>query len=695
MSPDETTRSAAADQVLEVWLEEVFQGVEPPDLTPRILAASSEVAGRDESSSSDGPAPEPASHVLVSPRPRRTVSRSRPALGLWGAVVAVSLAAALAVLLWPRDPKAARHAEYGRRSAKRPSPGETTPGSSPQDSARANPPVRHRSALPSEPALPTLGASSSDKPPHAQPQQPMLQQSVPAPAVSVPSVPALPAEAVLATMERLLAQRWQVASLKPAPAAEDSVWCRRAFLRILGRIPTIDELNDFLADQSPSRRNRLVDRLLDDQAYADERAQYWATFWANVLVGRTGGTKQGSGDRDALLGYLRRAVRDNRPFDRIVYELMSAEGTSDRGAPSAAQFWLIHYTPDAIRITDWATRAFWGRSIGCMRCHDQINGPMRQDDFWSLNLVLRTADVRRGKSPRVVVRSQSGLPEVFFERPDGRLAMAVPRLPDGSAAPERLTRDLAALRRMVARQFAESPYVAEALVNRLWAHFLGFGFTRPVDDMLPPREISHPELLRFLASQVRAHDYDWQELARWIVLSEPFGRSSRVTPDNESDVPETGVPPYFTRYYARPLAPEAVYQSLMLVAHPSASRQEQVAARKQWLRHWTQSLETDDGGEHSLFRQGVQKSWQLMNDPLMQRATNSREKGFLQDVAASPLPPEQKIAHLFLAALARQPTAKERKVALALLEQHEDAPAEALEDIWWALLNSNEFLSDH
>lgn len=695
MSPDETTRSAVADQVLAVWLEEVFQGVEPPDLTPRILAASSEVASRDESGSGDDSAPEPPSQVLVSPRTRRTVSRSRSAVGLWSAVLAVSLAAALAVILWPGDHKTARHAVDDPSAEKLPSPRETAPSLSPQDSAQSNPPVRHRSALSSDPALPKLGASSSDQQPHAVPEQPTTQQPDPVPAVSVPRVSPLPADAVLATIERLLAQRWQVASLRPSPAAEDSVWCRRAYLRILGRIPTIDELNDFLADQSPSRRNRLVDRLLDGEAYADERAQYWATFWANVFVGRTGGTKQGSGNRDALLEYLRQAVRDNRPYDRIVYELMSAEGTSDRDAPNAAQFWLIHYTPDAIRITDWATRAFWGRSIGCMRCHDQINGPLRQDDFWSLNLVLRTADVRRGKSPRVVVRSQPGLPEVFFERPDGRLAMAVPRLPDGSAPDESLTRDLAALRRMVARQFAESPFVAEALVNRLWAHFLGFGFTRPVDDMLPPREISHPELLQFLAGQIRAHDYDWQELARWIVLSEPFGRSSRVTPDNESDVPETGVPPYFTRYYARPLAPEAVYQSLMLVAHPSADRQEQVAARKQWLRHWTQSLETDDGGEHSLFRQGVQKSWQLMNDPLMQRATNSREKGFLQDVAASPLPPEQKIAHLFLAALARQPTDKERTLALSLLKQHEDAPAEALEDIWWALLNSNEFLSDH
>ncbi len=680
----------AADRIVDVWLEEVYGGLEPPDLTRRILAADSgrqrtiqddkHRHQREDTLETDDQLP---AVTVVSQSVRRRPRRIAPAIS---AAAALLLLAGTAFLAWQDDDLPSQRT---RPSAKAPAGDSTkSPGN-----AELAAEIRHRSAT--EPQ--TAGDTIVDPVPWEKRSDSPLAQTTPHHATPPTPTP-LPADDVSQTIDRLLTQSWQVAHLEPSPPAEASIWCRRVYLRILGRIPTVEELEHFLRQPAEKRRSDLVDHLLTSPNHADERADYWSTRWTNAFIGRTGGSKQRETGREQLTRYLATAIRENRPYDQIVYELMSANDTEaplDTADHGAAGFWLVHYSADAVRVTDWATRVFWGQPLGCVRCHDQFDGPATQEEFWSLNAVLRTASLVRSKPPKIAARSGNALPEVFYERPDGRLAMAVPRLPDGSEPGDSLSRDPSRLRKVVARQFADSPHVARALVNRLWDHFLGFGFTRPIDDMAPPREVSHPELLDFLAGQLRAHDYDWRELVRWIVLSEPFGRSSRITPENEDDIPETGTPPFFTRYYARPLAPEAVYHSLTLVANPARKHDEMVAARKQWLGHWTESMETDDGSEHSLFKQGVQKSWRLMNDPLMQRATSSRERGFLRSVADSKLPAEQKISHLFLAALARRPTAKERKLALSLLEQHQADPAKALEDVWWALLNSNEFLSDH
>ncbi len=676
-----TSHDDAADRVLDVWLEEVYADASPPDLTERILRA----AGSRENVEDAFDAPP---EVNIAPRrPSRSARRlpSRvPATRhrAWRLATAAAVLLALVGGLW----------WLGSGKTPRPVVERLNAPADRDTHVAPLPPVRHRSTADSfersqieaEPLPWEESPSLAGEPTDSEPDKRGLHEVSP-----------LTDDTIVAQIGDLLGKSWEVAHVEPAPLAEDSIWCRRAYLRLIGRIPTVDELQRFLELPEANRRVALVDALLESPDYAEERAEFWAEFWVNVLVGRTGGKGKKPGSREALVAYLKKAVLENRPFDELVYELLSASGTGDPQEPSPVHFWLIHYGRDAVRVTDWATRVFWARPIGCVRCHDQFDGPLRQEDFWSLNAVLRTVRLERGNPPKLQVRPQDHWEEVYFERPDGRLAMAQPRLPDGSLVEENLSRDPARLRQVVARQFADAPFVARALVNRFWAHFLGFGFTRPVEDMAPPREVAHAELLEFLSRQVRAHGYDCRKLMRWIVLSDPFGRSSQVMPQNEKDRPESGAMPLFARYYVRPMAPEAVFQSLMLVAQPHRNMDEAVAARRQWLGQWSQSMETDEGGEHSLFHQGVQKSWELMNDPLMQRATSSEEKGFLRQVAQSRLAPDEKITHLFLAALARQPTKRERELARSLLEQNSDDPTKALEDIWWALLNSSEFLSDH
>jgi hypothetical protein len=181
---------------------------------------------------------------------------------------------------------------------------------------------------------------------------------------------------------------------------------------------------------------------------------------------------------------------------------------------------------------------------------------------------------------------------------------------------------------------------------------------------------------------------------RWIVLSDPFLRSSRITEHNLADRPEQGELPWFSRYYARQMQPEAVFDSLRLVADARRKSGGAEPARADFLGQFSVPMDNDEGEESHLFRGDIRQSVLLMTGPLMQRAVNSDEGAVLRMVEASNMSLEEKVTHLFLAAVSRHPDRRELELAVAMIRGSEK-PETALQDIWWALLNSSEFILDH
>ena len=186
-----------------------------------------------------------------------------------------------------------------------------------------------------------------------------------------------------------------------------------------------------------------------------------------------------------------------------------------------------------------------------------------------------------------------------------------------------------------------------------------------------------------MAQEFVASGYDLKRAMRWIALSDAFNRTSKIGSPQLADMPEAGTVALFSHYYTRQLQAEEVFRSLQIAARlrqESGGNIEQ--ARMAWLAHARKT-----GDEESL---GAP-----ITLPIVKRATSPSQNSMLQKVLTSDLKFEAKVEHLFLAALSRKPAAQEVELAQTLRGMNEKNEAAALEDIWWALLNSSEFLLDH
>ena len=524
-------------------------------------------------------------------------------------------------------------------------------------------------------------------------------------------------ESQIALIDEHVRSHWEKHKVSPSPAATDGQWCRRVFLDVLGRIPTVDELERFLNDPARERKMRLADRLLGSD-YVDEYARNWSTLWTNTLIGRSGGTERNSlVNRQGLEQSLRRAFRGNMPYDHLVLELISAKGVSkpgEDGFNGFVNFMAGNLEEKGVQATAKTSQVFLGLQIQCTQCHNHPFNDWKQSQFWELNAFFRqTRALRRFdrgaqrqiESVELINQDFAGedsTPEkaaLFFEQRNGLVKVAYPVFVDGtklktdSGFVEDIDR-----RAELAKLIVGSEYLGKALVNRMWAHFLGYGLTRPIDDMGPHNPPSHPELLEALGSEFTSRGYNQKTLVRWIILSEPYGLSSKIIARNKKDAPAQGEKPLFSRFYMRQMRPEELYQSLVVATEADKATldaESHEAARREWLKQFTLSFGTDDKEEGTTFNGTIPQTLMMMNGDLIAKATSSKEGGRLHRMANdSNLTNAVRIQRLYLAALARKPTAQEIALANDLMLLRQD-PAKALEDVWWAVLNSGEFILNH
>ncbi len=501
-------------------------------------------------------------------------------------------------------------------------------------------------------------------------------------------------------IDRLVLKKLESLRLPPSPLCSDSEFIRRAFLDATGTLPTADEVQKFLADRSPGKRDRLIDALLERTEYVD----YWSYKWSDLLLITTRRLPQPA--VWSFYQWVRQSVADNKPWDRFAREVLTVNGSSLQNG--AANYFLLH--KDVTDLTEATAVKFLGMSITCARCHNHPLEKWTQDQYWSLANLFARVGLKNGDRPGdVIVQS---LPEGDALHP--RRGIAMPPTPlDGKPLPLDSTMDR---RRYLVDWLTgkDNPYFARALVNRVWRNFLGRGLVEAEDDFRQTNPPTNAELLDALAQEFVAKGYDVKQLIRTIMRSATYQRSSLSLPGNAGD------DRFYSHYLIRRLPAEVILDAYSQVTgvptpfnqiksggsdsvapyagYPLGTRALQLPDSKvvsQFLDAFgrpdrSQACSCDRQADSSVGQALHVNNGQTLNDKL--RAKSCRIEAWLKEGVAD----AEAVRRVYLLGLSREPTAEElRKFTGFLAEASRDGKTsrrEALEDLLWGVLTSKEFL---
>jgi hypothetical protein len=499
-------------------------------------------------------------------------------------------------------------------------------------------------------------------------------------------------------------QSWIDNGIRPADPADDAEWVRRVHLDIVGHIPDLETVQKFLADKDKAKRAKLIDKLLDeDEGYV----RNFTTIWTTNLIGRAPPPAMSGILRNSLQKFLREAFGKNRGWNEIVTDLLTAEGNNEKNG--AANFLLSHLSEGAVPATAISARLFLGMQVQCTQCHNHPFNEWKQNAFWEFNSFFKQAQrkpVQRynEKTGRMDViaselsRFDFGGP-IFFERRNGVMEVAYPKFNGTEVSPEADTNRRQALAAIITS--GDRTQVSDAMVNRMWGHFFGYGFTKPIDDMGPHNLPSNPALLERLSQEFVAARYDLRQLIRWICNSEAYNLSSRINAKNskaKQDNPSGGDVAVFSHMYLKSMTAEQLYDSLIIAtnAHKSGSGSWEKAeeTRQKWMQQFVQAFGTDENDESTSFDGTIPQALMMMNGELIQNALSDAKGTLLYDVLNTKGHPTEKVKQLYMATLSRTPSSREIKTADRILKGAA-TPVEAFQDLYWALLNSNEFIMNH
>ncbi len=566
-------------------------------------------------------------------------------------------------------------------------------------------------------------------------------------------------EEIIAKINAFVKQGWIDNGVTPSERADDGEFARRVTLDVVGRIPAYQRLVQFLNDSSPDKRARLVDELLDEPDYAEQ----FSTIWGNLLIGRANNRRT---NRGVLERWIKRQFEKNARYDQFVYDLISAEGNSEQNG--AVGFLAAHLNENAVPATAITARLFLGLQVQCTQCHNHPFNDWKQSQFWGMNAFFRgTRRQGMGNAQRndFDLTDNDAESIVFFEKRSGLMEAITRQFVDGTLA---VSESGDSPRKQLAKLVIDpsKPYLSRAAVNRMWSHFLGSGFTRPIDDMGPHNPPSHPELVDFLAQEFQTAGYDQKRLIRWIAASDAYNLTSRFhsrhdhaplapavrgegpgvrgssasrptsdptneeTVGNTADDPASGNTPLFSRVYVKPFTAEQLYDSLLVAteAHKAGRNYDQSEKqRTEWLGQFIRTFGTDENDESSSFNGTVPQALVMMNGELVRNALSGANGSFLRRVLEGTVskpddavdknklprtttsasktkptaikPPKtipQKIEVLYLTALARKPSSAELSALDKTFQNSANRdPILGLQDVFWALLNSNEFILNH
>lgn len=479
----------------------------------------------------------------------------------------------------------------------------------------------------------------------------------------------------------------QALGLPPSPACDDATFVRRATLDIAGRIPTAEEARAFLSDSEPSKRERLVDRLLDSTDYAD----WFAAKWSAVLRNKRRTPEHRRGTL-AFHRWISQSLYDNLPYDQFVRQIIAATGDVATHPPVA---WYRE-VKDATQQVEDVSQLFLGVRLQCARCHHHPFERWSQTDYFRMAAFFSRVDRKLGRPREDVYYHSPGVADA--RHPRGGQALK----PAGLGGPVlELDADDDPRQRLV-DWMAEpgNPFFSKALVNRYWKHFLGRGIVEPEDDFRATNPATNDPLLEALAAEFVASGFDLKQLIRRICTSQAYQLSSEPNPHNGADQQA------YARHYPQRLAAEPLLDAIDQVTGavsdfagvPRGTRASALpdpAVESYFLTVFGKP-QADTACECERTQEAsLAQSLHLLNSPEVQAKLASDTGRAARLAADASQTTEQKLTELYLLALSRPPTPQESAAVAAYLAERADAPRQAWEDVVWALINTKEFLFNH
>ena len=499
-------------------------------------------------------------------------------------------------------------------------------------------------------------------------------------------------------IDELVFRKLKEMGMPPSETCDDGTFLRRITIDIAGRLPTLEETRQFLADTGPAKRDKCIDRLLDTPDYAD----HFANVWSALLRNRRTNPTHVRGNY-LFHDWIRDSLYRNKPYDQFVREIITASGEVTHNPP--VEWYRQVLTPNT-QLED-AAQLFLGTRIQCAQCHHHPYERWSQQDYYSLAAFFSQVTRKPSEAGEEIVYARRAAPAAT------NIKTQQPARPAGlgdkprDLAPEQDARE-ALVDWMVD---PKNPFFAPALVNRYWKHFLNRGLVDPDDDMRATNPPTNPELLDALAEHFVASRFDLKDLARTICRSRVYQLSGVPNAYNAPDRQN------YSRYYPRRLTAEVLSDSINAVAQTSESYSGLPAGTRA-VQLPDNSFNTSSyfltvfGRPESSSACECERSQDasLAQSLHLLNSKNLLDKLASQGGRAASLASEtsrgdeEKLRELYLLAFSREPTADE----LALAEKYLARPVhdkdgktqpagkrEAYEDIVWAIINSKEFLFNH
>jgi len=506
----------------------------------------------------------------------------------------------------------------------------------------------------------------------------------------------LPAE--INFVDRFIFAKWKQVGMPPSEVAGDSTYLRRVTLDIAGRLPTVAEAESFLEDAASDKRQRLVERLLRSEEYAE----YFANKWSSLLRNkRANGAKLRT--TIAFYDWIKESLYNNKPYDRFVREIVAASGGIDQSPASA---WFKQVSSQRAQMEDTA-QLFLGTRLQCAQCHHHPYEKWSQDDYYRfMAFFSRVGKAPSGRPGEEIVFHRAGVAQVTNKKTNKSVK------PAGLGSGELTIAPVDDPRHRLVDWMREdrSRLFSKTLVNRYWKHFFGRGLVDPEDDFRSTNPATHPRLLDALADHFEKTGYDLKALVRVIASSTTYQLSSVPNRHNAKDKH------YYSRFQPKRLTAEVLYDSLNdLILAKSNFDGLPVGTRAVCLpdnsynssNYFLSVFGRPDSSSACECERSQEAS--LAQSLHLFNAKNIHEQLARKDGRAGRLAADKgrdhaaKINGLYFQAFARLPRREEADVALAYLTRESldkdgkpaDKTKERYEDILWALANTKEFLFNH